>query len=66
MRVLCESVCVCVFVCVLLWGVCVPICVGVCTSACEYRYPQSPEEDIRTPGAGATGHCELSNMGSGN
>ena len=49
--------CVCVCVCVNVY-VCICVCKGVCM--CKYRYPQRPEEDLRSPraGGGCTGICE--------
>lgn len=38
----------------------------VCPAGVSSRYPQSPGEGIRSPGAEVTGGCELPNMGAGN
>lgn len=48
---------------------CMFLCVHGCVLGevcpCEPRFPQMPEECVRSPGAGVLGCCELSDMGVG-
>ena len=45
---------------------CVSLCVCVCVCVCVCACLLTPEEGLRSLGAGVTGNCELSEMGAGN